>query len=155
MVTQPAGQQATQAPHWTQAARSLWISPLCRERAPNLQILRHAPHCSAPKHFLLSREISGSARNDSGLQHQKQRRGHPLRKTVVRIPGPSCKENFCMLKTSPLTTFSSLQRMLSPDGGIRQTTGYHELFMNYLIQIVTCSTRAIISFCSPGERSTK
>ena len=30
---------------------------------------------------------------DSGLWHQGQCRGQPLRKTVVRIPGPSCSEN--------------------------------------------------------------
>ena len=39
----------------------------------------------------------------SGLWHQAQRSGHPFRKTVVRIPGPSCMANSSMLKTIPFS----------------------------------------------------
>ena len=41
-------------------------------------------------------------RRPSGLWHQKQLREQPLRKTVVRMPGPSWIENRCMLKTMPV-----------------------------------------------------
>jgi hypothetical protein len=37
----------------------------------------------------------------SGLWHQTQRRGQPLKKTVVLMPGPSCKEQRCMLNMNP------------------------------------------------------
>ena len=37
----------------------------------------------------------------SGLWHQRQRRGHPLRNTVVRMPGPSCMAYRLMSKISP------------------------------------------------------
>jgi hypothetical protein len=36
------------------------------------------------------------------LEHQKQRRGQPFMKTVVRMPGPSWMLKRWMLKTSPL-----------------------------------------------------
>jgi hypothetical protein len=34
------------------------------------------------------------------LWHHQQESGQPLKKTVVRIPGPSCVENRMMLKTT-------------------------------------------------------
>jgi hypothetical protein len=37
----------------------------------------------------------------SGLWHQTHRRGHPLKKTVVRIPGPSWSENLRISKIIP------------------------------------------------------
>lgn len=43
----------------------------------------------------------GRNRFDSGLGHQRQRRGHPFRKTVVRMPGPSRREQRWMSKTIP------------------------------------------------------
>ena len=45
----------------------------------------------------------GSGEMPSGLWHQAQRSGHPFRKTVVRIPGPSCMANSSMLKTIPFS----------------------------------------------------
>ena len=41
---------------------------------------------------------------DSGLQHQAQLSGHPLRNTVVWIPGPSCRVKRSMLKMKPLSS---------------------------------------------------
>jgi hypothetical protein len=46
------------------------------------------------------------------LWHHQQLSGQPLRKTVVRMPGPSWMENFLMSKMTPLTTGSSLDGML-------------------------------------------
>jgi hypothetical protein len=46
---------------------------------------------------------SGDALMDSGLWHQKQLRGQPLRKAVVRIPGPSWVEYRWMSKIRPFT----------------------------------------------------
>jgi|GEM_PF-3498905 len=45
--------------------------------------------------------ISGYVCLPSGLWHQKQANVHPLRNTVVRIPGPSWMENRWILKTLP------------------------------------------------------
>ena len=41
----------------------------------------------------------------SGLAHQRQWSGQPLRKTTVRIPGPSLRLNFCILKTMAVGAF--------------------------------------------------
>lgn len=38
----------------------------------------------------------------SGLWHHQQASGHPLRCTVVRVPGPSCIEYFFMSKMIPV-----------------------------------------------------
>jgi len=46
---------------------------------------------------------SGSGDRLSGLWHHQQSSGHPLRKTVVRMPGPSWSEYRWILKTAPLT----------------------------------------------------
>jgi hypothetical protein len=52
---------------------------------------------------LLSQIInSGSPHWLSGLWHHQQFRGHPFKKTVVRMPGPSCTEYFMMLKIIPV-----------------------------------------------------
>jgi len=45
---------------------------------------------------------SGSAHCDSGLLHQRHRSGQDLRKTMVRIPGPSCTLKRWMSKTMPV-----------------------------------------------------
>jgi len=36
--------------------------------------------------------ISGFLLHDSGFWHQEQRRGQPLKKIVLRTPGPSCRQ---------------------------------------------------------------
>jgi hypothetical protein len=44
---------------------------------------------------------SGKKSCDSGLEHHRHFKGQPFIKTVVRIPGPSCTLNRCILKTRP------------------------------------------------------
>jgi len=41
----------------------------------------------------------------SGLWHQRQDRGHPLKKTVVRMPGPSCVAKRLISKMIPFTVY--------------------------------------------------
>ncbi len=47
----------------------------------------------------------------SGLWHQAQFSGQPFRKTVVRMPGPSCTEYFWMLKTKPRSMLATGQAL--------------------------------------------
>ena len=49
-----------------------------------------------------AKESSGFAESDSGLWHQRQRNGQPLKKTVVRMPGPSWMEKRWMSKIVPV-----------------------------------------------------
>ena len=51
-----------------------------------------ARHASQPMQREPKTRSSGIAFMLSGLWHQVQRSGQPLRNTVVRIPGPSCRE---------------------------------------------------------------
>ena len=51
---------------------------------------------------------SGLGFCDSGFAHHLQLIGHPLRNTIVRMPGPSCTEKRCMLKTMPVASKSTL-----------------------------------------------
>jgi len=44
----------------------------------------------------------------SGLQHQRQLSGQPLRNTVVRMPGPSTNEPWMIWNTSPFGGASTL-----------------------------------------------
>ena len=46
---------------------------------------------------------SGSGFWDSGLEHHTQLSGQPLKKTVVRMPGPSSMLYLWILKTVPVT----------------------------------------------------
>ena len=88
-----------QLPHWIQSDRSYSCTLSCIWWAPWSHKITHSPH-----------RIQRSGKNwtscrgfrPSGLWHQKQCNGQPLRKTVVRIPGPSCVENRCILKTKPV-----------------------------------------------------
>lgn len=43
----------------------------------------------------------GSMLCESGVEHQRQRRGQPFRNTTVRMPGPSCFEHLSILRTMP------------------------------------------------------
>jgi len=43
---------------------------------------------------------------DSGFAHHLQHRLQPLKNMVVRIPFPSCKQNFWILKISAFKTIS-------------------------------------------------
>ncbi len=56
----------------------------------------------------------------SGLWHQKQRSGQPLKKTVVRRPGPSCTENLRISKTTPVAELSKRNYLKGPVGKLRQ-----------------------------------
>ena len=60
----------------------------------------------APQEMQRVSKTSTSGANDwlSGLWHHRQRAGQPLRKTVVRMPGPSCSEKRCTLKIRPRTS---------------------------------------------------
>ncbi len=50
-------------------------------------------------HCLSSNIMEGIGSMLSGLLHQMQLSGHPLKKIFVLTPAPSCNENLCMLKT--------------------------------------------------------
>jgi hypothetical protein len=56
------------------------------ETAPYPHMREQRPHEVQSDAFHV---ISRSLLWDSGLQHHIQRIGHPLKNTVVRIPGPS------------------------------------------------------------------
>jgi hypothetical protein len=58
--------------------------------APHWHAAWHEPH---PMQRSCLKEISGLAERVSGFWHQMHLRGQPLRNTVVRIPGPSWREN--------------------------------------------------------------
>ena len=57
---------------------------------------------------------------DSGLQHQTQLSGQPLRNTVVRIPGPSCRVKRSILKMKPLISL-----MAKLENGIMSPIPFH------------------------------
>ena len=86
-----AGHVAAHAPQAMHFERSKTRSGEHR-CAPCGQVAAHAPQ---PMHRAATKRISGSARCVSGLWHHAQRSGQPLRKTTVRIPGPSCTEKRC------------------------------------------------------------
>jgi len=67
--------------------------------APIGQAAIQAPHI---RQSSVRSIISGSGEIDSGLWHHAHCKGHPLRKTVVRMPGPSCTEKAMILKIKPL-----------------------------------------------------
>ena len=77
-------------------ARSIRVRAAARERAPVSQTSTQRPH-RVHKESLCP--ISGEPACDSGFEHQAQRRGHPLKNTVVLTPGPSCREKRWMLNT--------------------------------------------------------
>src|SRR5512137_2147718 len=74
------------------------------------------PHCFSPMHLLALYASSGFGWMLSGLEHHLQRREHALRKTVVRMPGPSCVQKCWMFRTSPVGVFGFTCRfsMFSP-----------------------------------------
>src|SRR5450631_1774668 len=59
----------------------------------------------------------------SGLQHHRQARGHPFRKTVVRVPGPSCTECAWISKISPLGRLSTASSFCTTIPLRRDATG--------------------------------
>jgi len=66
------------------------------------QALRQSPHFSTVRHLSGYTPVCLYGIHPSGLPHHAQRSGHPLKKTDVRIPGPSWMVYFCMLKMSAL-----------------------------------------------------
>lgn len=50
-------------------------------------------------HSFAFHETSGVKLRFSGLQHQGQRKGHPLRNATVRMPPPSWSEYRCTFVT--------------------------------------------------------
>jgi hypothetical protein len=66
---------------------------------PNGLTSTTSPHCLSPVAVC---RVSGSKLKPSGLWHQAQRRGQPLRKIVVRMPGPSCTANSLMSNSVPV-----------------------------------------------------
>ena len=78
----PAGHASTQAPQAVQREEPGGGAP-CSQTVEQV-----------PQETQRVSTTSTSGANDwlSGLWHQGQRAGQPLRKTVVRMPGPSCSE---------------------------------------------------------------
>jgi hypothetical protein len=77
--------------------RALSISPLF-PRAPAGHTAAHVPH---PVHRFPITIAWGVFRCISGLWHHRQRSGHPLKNTAVRIPGPSLTEKGMISLISP------------------------------------------------------
>jgi hypothetical protein len=69
-----------------------------------------------------TRASSGAEERLSGLWHQRHRAGQPLRKTVVRIPGPSCRQKRWRLKMVPDGT-DHRSRTDRVEGGERSAWG--------------------------------
>ena len=88
-VRASAAQAETQAPQAVQRSRSVTGRPFSIRTAPCGQTSAHFPQ---PVHFSGESISSGRKDCDSGFWHQRQRRGQPLKNTVVRMPGPSWME---------------------------------------------------------------
>ena len=80
------GQAPTHEPQARQTPGSGMTPPSAR---PSGHASRHA---AQPMQRLPKTRSSGLAFMLSGLWHQEQRSGQPLRNTVVRMPGPSWRE---------------------------------------------------------------
>jgi len=95
------GHASTQSPQSVQAAWLISTPAGPSVMAPVGQTSWQRP--DRPQRF--SKCQSETARSSpSGFWHQRQRRGQPFRKTVVRIPGPSWTENRWRSKTRPVVT---------------------------------------------------
>ena len=70
------------------------IANLRRAMDCDIAVAEDAAQLPQPAHFSRSSVSWERICWDSGLAHQLQRRLQPLKKTVVRMPGPSCRENF-------------------------------------------------------------
>ena len=82
-----AAHKVTQAPHWTQAEKfTVTRSPGTTVLTPWEQTFSHIPH---PVHFSRFTASWGLAASPKGLLHHRQRKGHPLKNRMVRMPGPS------------------------------------------------------------------
>src|SRR5512140_1428704 len=89
IVSASFGQAATQSPESVHLERSTWCLPSTMEWTPEPQASAQRPQFM---HLSGLNESCGRCSMASGLWHHLQLKGHPLRNTVVRIPGPSCRE---------------------------------------------------------------
>ena len=84
-------------------------------------------HLPQRRHFIPLVTISGHGFHDSGLQHQRHLKEHPLRNTVVLIPGPSWMLNLWILNTNPR----------SGEGLLRSGNALTSNLLQYLIYRIT------------------
>jgi len=98
----PPGQHSTHAPHRVHSNGVMTLSPSALDcKAALGQAGRHNPH---PRQCSRIHTSSDIGIWDSGLQHQTQRSGQPLKNTEVRTPGPSCMANERISNIKPLRT---------------------------------------------------
>ena len=109
-----------------------------RASAPAGQASRQAEHPGLHRSATLP--ISGRKACVSGLPHHRQRSGQPLRKTSVRIPGPSWTEKCWILVTTPVTSFSARAGLI-----VHRSMAYH----------ASWEVRAMRSFWRSRLKSTK
>lgn len=95
-------QMSTHFPHFIHFLRSMFKKEFSIERASHS--VTHLPH---DEHFSLLNERVGAFSRLSGLWHHMHLKGQPFKKTHVRIPSPSCMQNFCILNTIPFFTLCS------------------------------------------------
>jgi len=105
-----AGQASAQSPQPVQSSRFITIPCSVLVRHSWVQVLIHVPQ---PMHRFSSHCIWGFIDMLSGLWHHRQRSGHPLKNTVVRMPGPSSVENLCKCSIIPLRFFFVSSRVLA------------------------------------------
>ena len=98
----PQGHSSTQVPHVVQRVTTGTNRPFSSTSASLGQTVRQVPQRSQRSGWI---RTSGASAWLSGLWHHQQRSGQPLRKTVVRMPGPSCTANRSIRKTIPVASF--------------------------------------------------
>jgi hypothetical protein len=86
MFRAPCGQAETHAPQFAHRSRHAETVFSVKARAPFGQLAAQRPHLAQA---FAKNSSSGARLWDSGLLHQVQARGQPLKKTVERTPGPS------------------------------------------------------------------
>ena len=100
-VTASDRQASAQRPHDRHRLRSR-ATPARRPAAGAPRAGRRAAHSPQPVHLSGKTMSSGRGDWDSGLWHQGQRRLHPFRKIVVRMPGPiMCRETLDVENHAP------------------------------------------------------
>ena len=82
------------------------MSALRRSSSASASAVQSRPQTTFPPPFLTIVSISGDC--PSGLWHHAQRSGQPLKNTVVRTPGPSCRVNSLISNIRPVRVPPSL-----------------------------------------------
>ncbi len=100
----PQGHSSTHVPHVWHRAATVTKRPFSSTMASLGQTVRQVPQRSQRSGWT---STSGSGDWLSGLWHHQQRSGQPLRKTVVRMPGPSCTAKRSTRNTTPVTAAGS------------------------------------------------